>query len=243
MEEAPTDPCVVDGVMGAKMDFAPFRVRKDLNELAKGRFVCSHATTQIEFPDGTGNILHILISISVGDVDSPYANGDFRFQFDIPRTYPFHAPVVKSLDKIWHPNIDINTGQVMFSILGNDWRPVLSINTILLGLQLIFLEPSIEFAVNQVAATTLVNDPQLFRRQVQHTLCGGAIYGVEFLRHPRQRLHVTNEPVNRLHCKRERELEREIEHMTISQSMDCEVTDEDSDHHPDGPAFKRHRGM
>ncbi|RHY26727.1 hypothetical protein DYB32_007345 [Aphanomyces invadans] len=125
MEEAPTDPRAADGVMCAKMDFAPFRVRKDLNEVR----------------------------------------------------------------------------QVMFSILGNDWRPV------------------------------------------QHTLCGGSIYGVEFLRHPRQRLHVTNEPVNRLHCKRERELEREIEHMTISQSMDCEVTDEDSDHHPDGPAFKRHRGI
>ncbi|RHY39920.1 hypothetical protein DYB30_012219, partial [Aphanomyces astaci] len=112
--------------------------------------------------------------------------------------------------RVWHPNIDIHSGQVMFSILGKDWRPVLSINTILLGLQ------------------------------VQHTLQGGLYFGVEFLQHPRQRLHLANAPANRSHGKRERELEHDIEHMTISKSMDCEMTDEDSDHHP-VPVFKRHR--
>ncbi|RLO02408.1 hypothetical protein DYB28_007414, partial [Aphanomyces astaci] len=127
--------------MCSKLDLATLRVRKDVNELAKGKFVCAHATTQIEFPDGVDNLLRILISISVGDIDSPYANGDFQFQFDIPRTYPFHGmaflqpprPVLPHI--VWHPNIDIHSGQVMFSILGKDWRPVLSINTILLGLQ------------------------------------------------------------------------------------------------------------
>ncbi|ETV78731.1 hypothetical protein H257_07575 [Aphanomyces astaci] len=226
--------------MCSKLDLATLRVRKDVNELAKGKFVCAHATTQIEFPDGVDNLLRILISISVGDIDSPYANGDFQFQFDIPRTYPFHAPLVYSLNKVWHPNIDIHSGQVMFSILGKDWRPVLSINTILLGLQLIFLEPSIDFAINPVAAKTLVENAQLFRRQVQHTLQGGLYFGVEFLQHPRQRLHLANAPANRSHGKRERELEHDIEHMTISKSMDCEMTDEDSDHHP-VPVFKRHR--
>jgi ubiquitin-protein ligase len=37
--------------------------------------------------------------------------------------------------RVWHPNIDLTTGKVMMPILGQDWRPVLSINTVLLGLQ------------------------------------------------------------------------------------------------------------
>ena len=37
--------------------------------------------------------------------------------------------------RVWHPNIDVATGKVMMPILGKDWCPVLSINTVLLGLQ------------------------------------------------------------------------------------------------------------
>ncbi|KAF0683033.1 Aste57867_24886 [Aphanomyces stellatus] len=227
--------------MCSRLDLATLRVRKDVNELAKGKFTCAHATTQIEFPDGVDNLLRILIAISVGDTGGPYANGDFRFRFDIPRTYPFHAPLVFSLDRIWHPNVDVHTGRVMFSILGKDWRPVLSINTILLGLQLIFLEPSIESAVNQPAADTLVQNPQLFRKQVQHTLRGGTYFGFDFPEHPRQRMHPPQSFVSRPLCKRERELEQEIQHMSISTALDLDMMEVDND--TPVPLCKRQRSM
>ncbi|KAG9399405.1 NEDD8-conjugating enzyme ube2f [Aphanomyces cochlioides] len=228
--------------MCSRLDLATLRVRKDVNELSKGKFTCSHATTRIEFPDGIDNLLCILIVISITDPGSPYTNGDFRFRFDIPRTYPFHAPLVFSLDRIWHPNIDINTGHVMFSILGKDWRPVLSINTILLGLQLIFIEPCIEFALNQAAAETYSKDPVLFRKHVQLTLRGGTFFGFEFATHPRQKGSRQSFLLSeRPSCKRERELEQEIQHMSISTPIDCDMAGDDSEQ--SFPLFKRQRSM
>ncbi|KAJ8554712.1 hypothetical protein ON010_g9771 [Phytophthora cinnamomi] len=78
------------------------------------------------------------------------------------------------------------TGKVMMPILGKDWRPVLSINTVLLGLQLIFLEPGDEYVLNPVAAQQLQQNPEQFKKEMQLILCGGKFYGVDFPAHPRQ---------------------------------------------------------
>uniref|UniRef100_M4BL78 UBC core domain-containing protein n=1 Tax=Hyaloperonospora arabidopsidis (strain Emoy2) TaxID=559515 RepID=M4BL78_HYAAE len=109
--------------MYMRSDFAALRVRKDVNELSKAKFTCSQAKTRVDFPDGADNMLQLIFTISIADVS------------EIPRTYPFHAPSVTCLTRVWHPNIDMATGKVMMSILGKDWCPVLSINTVLLGLQ------------------------------------------------------------------------------------------------------------
>lgn len=36
-------------------------------------------------------MLRIIFSISIADVSGPYANGDFTFFVEIPKTYPFHG--------------------------------------------------------------------------------------------------------------------------------------------------------
>ncbi|OQR94826.1 ubiquitin-conjugating enzyme E2 [Achlya hypogyna] len=228
--------------MCSRLDLATLRVRKDLNELAKGKFVCDHATTHIDFPDGVDNLLRILIAISITDASSAYVNGDFKFHIEIPKSYPFHPPVVFSMDRVWHPNIDLHTGRVMFAILGKDWRPVLSINTILLGLQLIFLEPSVDFRLNTAAANTFLHNPVAFRKEVdlyneavQETLRGGMHGGLLFNTHPRVKLHLEPHPISR---KRERGLEADIEHMTISPH---DMTDVEIDDDQPLPHSKRHR--
>ncbi|KAG2860781.1 hypothetical protein PC129_g9944 [Phytophthora cactorum] len=172
--------------MYMRSDFAALRVRKDVNELAKAKFTCAQARTRVEFPDGANNMLQLIFTISIIDLSGPFANGDFTFFVDIPKTYPFHAPSVRCLSRVWHPNIDIATGKVMMPILGKDWRPVLSINTVLLGLQLIFLEPGIDYVLNPAAAEQLHRNPEQFKKEVQQILCGGRFYGVDFPPHPRQ---------------------------------------------------------
>ena len=54
---------------------------------------------------------------------------------DIPPAYPFRAPEVTCTARIWHPNIDTGNGRVELDILNKDWRPVLSINTVVFALQ------------------------------------------------------------------------------------------------------------
>lgn len=69
--------------------------------------------------------------------------------------------------RAWHPNIDLHTGLVSLPILTNDWRPVLSINTVVFALQLMFIEPTEHYPVNEPAATALKNNPGLFQEQVR----------------------------------------------------------------------------
>lgn len=172
--------------MNMRSDFAALRVRKDVNELSKAKFTCSQAKTRVDFPDGAENMLRLIFTICIADVSGPFANGDFTFFVEIPKTYPFHAPSVTCLTKVWHPNVDPVSGKVMMPILGKDWRPVLSINTVLLGLQLIFLEPGIDYVLNATAAQQLHESPAQFKKEVQQILCGGKFYGMDFPAHPRQ---------------------------------------------------------
>ncbi|KAL0586268.1 hypothetical protein ABG067_004117 [Albugo candida] len=167
-------------------DLTSLRVRKDISELAKSKFSCQHAQTRIDFPDGIENMLHLLVRIRILDDDGPYKNGNFTFYIEIPKTYPFSPPSVTSLTRVWHPNIDVVTGKVMISILGKDWRPVLTINTVLLALQLIFIEPGIDTILNKQASEQLKQDPQSFCDQVQRMLQGGIFYDLEFPKHPSQ---------------------------------------------------------
>lgn len=60
-------------------------------KLAKAKFTCSQAKTRVDFPDGADNMLRLIFTISIADVAGPYANGDFTFFVEIPKTYPFHG--------------------------------------------------------------------------------------------------------------------------------------------------------
>lgn len=39
-------------------------------------------------------MLRLIFTISIADVAGPYANGDFTFFVEIPKTYPFHGTSV-----------------------------------------------------------------------------------------------------------------------------------------------------
>jgi ubiquitin-conjugating enzyme E2 M len=98
--------------------------------------------------------------------DSGYYNNmpiifDLQFSFD----YPYLPPKVRCLTnvtkiffsklyephlvlKIFHPNIDAK-GHVCLNILRLDWKPVLTMNSILFGLLHLLLEPTIDDPLNQ----------------------------------------------------------------------------------------------
>lgn len=67
-----------------------------------------------------------------------YRGGRFVFTFNISPDYPHTAPKVKCTQKIYHPNIDLE-GNVCLNILREDWKPVLNLNAIIVGLQVCHL--------------------------------------------------------------------------------------------------------
>ena len=106
-----------------------------------------------------------------------YRGGAFTFTFDVPGTYPHEAPKVKCLTKCYHPNIDLE-GNVCLNILREDWKPVLSINSIIYGLQFLFMDPNPDDPLNKEAAEVLQNNPNQFAANVKRTLNGGHLDGV-----------------------------------------------------------------
>jgi len=67
-----------------------------------------------------------------------YKGGKFNFSFKVGVNYPHEPPKVKCETMVYHPNIDLE-GNVCLNILREDWKPVLTINSVIYGLQYLFL--------------------------------------------------------------------------------------------------------
>lgn len=64
-------------------------------------------------------------------------------QVDIQLTnsYPFEAPKMRFITKVWHPNVSSANGAICLDILKDQWSPALSIKTAMLSLQALLSTP------------------------------------------------------------------------------------------------------
>ncbi|GFV74284.1 NEDD8-conjugating enzyme Ubc12 [Trichonephila clavipes] len=107
-------------------------------------------------------------------VNGFYRGGCFTFSFRVSPNYPHEPPKVKCETMVYHPNIDLD-GNVCLNILREDWKPVLTINSIVYGLQYLFLEPNPEDPLNKEAAEVLQNNRRIFEQNVRKAMNGGYI--------------------------------------------------------------------
>ena len=97
----------------------------DLEELSLG------TTMKTYFPN-PDDILNFKLTIDPDE--GMYKGGRFDFDFKINQNFPHDPPKVKCTQKIYHPNIDLE-GNVCLNILREDWKPVLNLNAVVVGLQ------------------------------------------------------------------------------------------------------------
>lgn len=88
-------------------------------------------TMRTSFPD-PNDILNFTLTIEPDE--GMYKGGTFHFNFAINQNFPHDPPKVKCTQKIYHPNIDLE-GNVCLNILREDWKPVLNLNAVIVGLQ------------------------------------------------------------------------------------------------------------
>ena len=86
---------------------------------------------KVEMPD-PDDILNFTLTIEPDE--GIYKGGRFRFDFKINQNFPHEPPKVKCKKKIYHPNIDLD-GNVCLNILREDWKPVLNLNAVIVGIQ------------------------------------------------------------------------------------------------------------
>ncbi|KAJ1538559.1 NEDD8-conjugating protein ubc12 [Cladochytrium tenue] len=154
-----------------KTTAAQIRVQKDLADMDR-----LPSNMVLSFPD-PNDVFNFNLSI-VPD-EGFYKGGLFLFTFKVNSNYPHEPPKVLCTQKIYHPNIDME-GNVCLNILREDWKPVLNINSIIVGLQYLFLEPNPDDPLNKEAAQVLSTNRKLFESNVQKSMMGGAISGVPF---------------------------------------------------------------
>ncbi|KAK2592127.1 NEDD8-conjugating protein ubc12 [Conoideocrella luteorostrata] len=153
-----------------KVTAAQLRVQKDLSELSLG------STMKTEFPD-PDDILNFVLTIDPDE--GMYRTGRFTFDFSINQNFPHEPPKVRCREKIYHPNIDLE-GKVCLNILREDWKPVLNLNAVIVGLQFLFLEPNASDPLNKEAAEDLRHNRESFKRNVRTSMGGGHIRGVGY---------------------------------------------------------------
>lgn len=153
-----------------KVTPAQLRTQKDLQELELG------STMKLHFPN-PDDILNF--DFTLDPDEGMYKGGHFKFEFKINSNFPHDPPKVKCTQKIYHPNIDLE-GNVCLNILREDWKPVLNLNAVIVGLQFLFLEPNASDPLNKEAAEDLKANREGFKRNVRASLGGGSVKGHTF---------------------------------------------------------------
>eukprot|EP00878_Enallax_costatus_P003641 GHUV01003855.1.p1 GENE.GHUV01003855.1~~GHUV01003855.1.p1 ORF type:complete len:183 (+),score=30.03 GHUV01003855.1:237-785(+) len=148
-----------------KQSAGELRLNKDLSELQLP------TNFGIEFPDGKDKPMHFVITIRPDE--GMYRSGKFVFDFVVSTGYPYDAPKVKCKTKVYHPNIDLE-GNICLNILREDWKPVLSISSVVYGLQFLFLDPNPEDPLNKEAAAKFQENQRQFESYVQRSIHYGA---------------------------------------------------------------------
>lgn len=159
-----------EGSTRRKVTAAFLRTQKDIAELSLP------PTMKIYFPN-PDDILNFELTIEPDE--GMYRGGSFKFTFAVNNNFPHDPPKVKCTQKIYHPNIDLD-GNVCLNILREDWKPVLNLNAVMVGLQFLFLEPNYSDPLNKEAAEDLRLTKENFMRNVRISMQGGVVKGLSF---------------------------------------------------------------
>ena len=155
-----------------KKPAAELRVQKELVDLD----IPSHAT--LSFPE-KDSIMIMGLKITLKGEKSFWDGGTYDFTMEIPLEYPHKAPHCMCTTPIYHPNIDLQ-GNVCLNILRADWKPVLGVNAVVLGLIFLFIEPNPTDPLNHEAAEVMRKSMYEFENKVKRSLRGGNMEGITY---------------------------------------------------------------
>ncbi|KAK1948386.1 Ubiquitin conjugating enzyme E2 B [Phytophthora citrophthora] len=79
-----------------------------------------------------------------GPEDSPYAGGVFNLDLQFPSEYPFKAPKVRFLTRVYHPNVKSQSGEICADVINENWGPTLNVLHCLTAIKQILEQPDMD---------------------------------------------------------------------------------------------------
>lgn len=160
------------------------RVSKELQELVKSPPEGIHVCINEE------DITDVQAIID-GPAGTPYSNGYFKVKLILSKNFPSLPPKAFFLTKIFHPNVDMKSGEICVNTLKKDWNPELGIKHILLTVKCLLIVPNPESALNEEAGKLLLEHYDDYSRRAkmmteihaQASKCAKFVYRSEESRH------------------------------------------------------------
>jgi len=109
------------------------------------------------------NDLYKWQAIIFGHSDSVYSGGVFKLSIVFPADYPFKAPRIEFLTKIFHCNI--MNKSLCIDILKNQWSPALTIDKVLISIVSLLMDPNPKDPLNREAAELYLNDRESYNKK------------------------------------------------------------------------------
>ncbi|KAL8874417.1 MAG: hypothetical protein Q9174_000262 [Haloplaca sp. 1 TL-2023] len=143
------------------------RLRADHKDLVVRGLPPNYLLPPDNFPHNTADDLNELNVLLVGPEGTPYSQGIWRVQLIIPDDYPNNPPKASFRSRIWHPNVEENTGHICVETLKRDWEPKLTLRHILLTISCLLINPNPDSALNSTAGRLLQEEYESFARQAR----------------------------------------------------------------------------
>jgi ubiquitin-protein ligase len=101
-----------------------------------------------------------------GPADTPYAGGTFVLRIEFPTQYPFKAPSLKFITKIYHPSVKLDTGDVCTDVVGA-WGPTLNAKHCIQVVYSMMQSPESDHPLEESVAQQLREKPKEFEKMAK----------------------------------------------------------------------------
>ncbi|TBU10430.1 ubiquitin-conjugating enzyme, partial [Hamiltosporidium tvaerminnensis] len=100
--------------------------------------------------------------------ETPFYGGKFVVNIHIPDDYPFKSPSIGFVTKVFHPNVDENSGSICLDVLNQVWSPLYDLlNVVEIFLPQLLSYPNALDPLNSEAANMYINDKPKYEKVVK----------------------------------------------------------------------------